>query len=144
MPPELQYQPPRPSAATATIRGSQETVPLLDDYTVYVLGVDGKRVMTGRAGWSSALPLVAGKRRIGVAFQRGVLRAQAEIHVDVEPGRAYEVRYATDVQLYGTNSYVDFWVVDLTSGTAVTDVRRGHVNRGGDPPTYYVPIIVPK
>lgn len=80
IPPELQYAPPSVASGTlATIQGSQENSTFLDDFTAFVIAVDGKRVMAGRKGWSSALPILPGNRNITVAFQRGVFNAQADL-----------------------------------------------------------------
>ena len=143
LPPELQYAAPPSSAGTASVRGSQESSALLDDLTAYVLAVDGKRVMGGRPGWREPLTLAAGKRRLGVVFQRGASSAQAEVWLDAQPGVAYEVRYATDVQLFGANSYCDFWIVDRANGRQVTETRRGFVTPGRTPGTYYAPPVAP-
>ena len=143
LPPELQYSVPTPSRETASVRGSQSDSALLDDLTAYVIAVDGKRVMAGRAGWRVPLTITAGKRRVGVAFQRGAATALAEVWLDAEPGREYEVRYVTDVTLFGTNTFCDFWIVNRASGEAVTEVRRGFVSRSGAPGTFYAPPVVP-
>lgn len=141
LPPELQYQPPLSTSEVATIRGSEEDVPLLDGFTAYVLAIDGKRVMAGRAGWRTPLSIASGRRRVAVAFQRGVFNAQSELVLEASSGAAYEIRYSTDVRLYGTNSYCDFWVVDLATGKAVTEVRRAYISRSGSASSIYIPII---
>jgi hypothetical protein len=131
IPPELQY-----NAAifqndpTATLIGSQENVSILDDYTAYVSGVDGKRVMIGRKGWNNPLPILEGKRNLIVSFMRGAFYAQTNLVLSASKGSQYQIRFSTDVQVLGTNSYCDFWIVDLATGKAVTDISRGTVSGG--------------
>lgn len=141
VPPELQYRPPATAAEAGTIKGSQVDSAWADDFTVFIVGIDGKRVMTGRKGWNTPLPLAAGTRKILVEFNRGVFVANAVLDVPVAAGDALELKHATDAGVYQNNSYCDFWVVDMKSGKAVTDVVRGAL-RGGRSSSY-VPVFIP-
>lgn len=141
IPPELQYSPPLAASGTlATIQGSQENSTFLDDFTAYVIAVDGKRVMAGRKGWGSALSILPGNRNITVAFQRGVFNAQADLPLVAESGGQYEVRFTSDAQLYGANTYCDFWVVDKATQKPVTEIRRGVIGGGQMMVPVYIPI----
>ena len=142
IPPELQYTPPTAaSGSLATLQGSQEESLLLDDLTVFVIAVDGKRVMIERKGWNNALPILPGSRNITVAFKRGVFNAQADLPLSAVGGHQYEVRFASDVNVNGPNTYCDFWVIDKAMQKPVTEIRRGIIGGGGET---MVPIFIPK
>jgi hypothetical protein len=124
------------------IVGSQENMALLDDFTAFVIGVDGKRVMVGRKGWNVPLALMPGNRRLVLEFNHGIFVSNAVMNVPVTLGDSLELRYSTDVAVYGKNSYCDFWVIDSKSGKVVTDIVRGTVHGGGN--STYIPIYIPK
>ena len=108
----------------AHIRGSQEMSTLLDNFTAFITAVDGQAVAAGRKGWDLSLPLTPGKHRLAVEFNRGVFLARAELELVAQPGAAYELRHASDAQVYGQHSYCEFWIVDLATGEKATAVRR--------------------
>lgn len=141
LPPELQYVAPVDQALSLpTLSGSQVDSTLFDDFTAYVLAVDGKRVMTGRTGWSTALRIRLGWRNITVAFQRGAWSTQADLTLQAVAGAKYQVRFSTDVQVYGANTYCDFWIIDVDSKTPVTGIQRGLIGSGGQAPPVFIPI----
>jgi len=141
IPPELQYVLPSGSSESlATITGSQEDIALLDDLTAYVIAVDGKRVMAERKGWNEPLPILPGTRRITAAFQRGVFNTKAELPLEVVAGATYQIRFSSDVALYGSNTYCDFWIIDVVSQKPVTEIRRGLIRGGGET---MIPIFIP-
>jgi hypothetical protein len=108
--------PPAADLRPATIRGSEETSALLDNFTAFVRAVDGQRLTAGRAGWNQPVVLKPGPHRLEVAFMRGSFFAQAELTLDVRPGATYEVRQTNDAQVYGAQTYCEFLIVDLASG----------------------------
>ena len=140
IPLELQYQQPSSSASSATIIGSQENSSWADDFTAFVIAVDGKRVMAGRKGWNKPLHLSPGNHHLDVEFNRGVFVANAKLDLTAHAGGTYELKYSTDVAFNGANTYCDFWVVDTTTGKSVTDIVRGPV---GGAQAAYVPIFLP-
>ena len=141
IPPELQYVPPSgPGTSLSTIMGSQEDSTFFDDFTAYIIGVDGKRVMSGRKAWSTPLPIQAGQRNITVMFQRGRSKAQADLVLQAVAGEQYQVRFSSDAQLFGANTYCDFWIVNMSTQTAVTEIKRGVI--GGVWQTT-VPVFIP-
>lgn len=113
----------------ASITGSEETSTMLDNFTVFVAAIDGVPVATGRAGWNSALTLKAGPRRLTVAFNRGVFASEAVIDLTAASEAAYQVKFATDAQLFGKNSYCEFWIVNAATGEAVTARVRAPLTR---------------
>lgn len=135
-PPAPPPTPPTPPAAPvvielppASITGSEETSTLFDNFTAFVSAIDGVPVTSGRAGWSTSLPLKAGQRRLTLAFNRGVFAAQTEIMFIAASETAYQVKFATDAQLMGKNSYCEFWIVNAATDEAVTARVRAPLTR---------------
>jgi len=111
------------------IKGSEESSLLLDDFTTFVAAIDGVPVVAGRKGWSTPLELKAGRRILAVAFVRGVFSAQADLELEAVADARYELRFTTDAQLFGHNSFCDFWVVDLGTGQTVSPVTKASVKK---------------
>jgi hypothetical protein len=116
---------------TATIKGSEESSALLDNYTAFISAVDAKPVAAGREGWATPIELKAGRHQLTVEFRRGVFSARTLLEVDVKPDASYELRFTSDAELFGKNSYCDFWIVDLATGKPVTGVMKASVAKGG-------------
>jgi hypothetical protein len=117
-------------AGQATIKGSEESSALLDNFTAYISAVDDRLVPAGRAGWNTPLELKAGRRILSVEFKRGVFSAKAKLELLAAAHAGYQLEYKTDAQLFGKNSFCDFWVVDAATGQAVTAVIRAAVEKG--------------
>jgi hypothetical protein len=111
-------------AKPATITGSEETSTMFDNFTAYVAAIDGRPVEAGRAGWNTPLTLPAGPRRLSVAFMRGVFTAQADITFDARPEAIYQLKFATDAQIFGKSSYCEFWLIDTATGEKVVAPTR--------------------
>ncbi len=118
----------------ATIQGSEETSTLLDNFTVFITALDGQPIGSGRKGWNQPITFVPGKRRFAVEFIRGAFTARTELTLEAKPGAAYELRHASDAQVYGEHTFCEFWIVDLVTGERVTPPRRtglGKLTTGG-------------
>lgn len=102
---------------------------MLDNFTAFVMAIDGVRLTRGREGWNAPLPLKAGQRHLTLAFNRGVFVAQAEILFTAVSETAYQVKFATDAQLFGKNSFCEFWIVDAASGEPVSARVRAPLSR---------------
>ena len=113
----------------ASITGSEETSTMFDNFTVFVSAIDGVPVANGRDGWNTTRQLKAGPRRLTLAFNRGVFAAQTEIMFTAASETAYQVKFATDAQLFGKNSYCEFWIVNAATGEAVTARVRAPLTR---------------
>jgi len=111
-------------AKPATLTGSEESSAMLDSFTAFVTAVDGVNVAAGRQGWNTPLPIKAGLRRLSVAFNRGVFAARGNLELKARSEAAYQLKFATDAQLFGKNSYCDFWIVDAATGEPVTERTR--------------------
>lgn len=102
---------------------------MLDDFTAFIAAIDGTPVSAGRIGWQTAVPLKAGKRQLQVVFVRGVFTGTAELELNALSERAYQLRFATDAQFLGKNSYCEFWIVDTTTGQPATGRVRATLQR---------------
>jgi len=128
IPPELQYVAPVGQESTlATLVGFQEKSTLHDDRTAYVLAIDGKHVMSGPQGWNTALPIQPGLRNIAVAFQSGAFHTQVDLQIQAVAGGKYQVQFSTDVQLFGANTYCDFWIIDIATQKPVSGIGCGNI-----------------
>jgi len=116
-------------AGTAVIKGSEESSALLDNFTAYVSAVDDQVVPAGRQGWNTPLELKAGRRILTVEFRRGVFSAQARLELLAAAHASYQLKYTTDAQLFGRNSFCDFWIVDAATAQTVTAVKRAAVEK---------------
>ena len=115
----------------ATITGSEEKSMLLDNFTAYVAaGVDGQPVADGRKGAGNVpLEIKTGHRTLTVEFIRGAFTAKADVEIDAAPDASYRLKYNTDAQFLGQNSYCDFWIVDLGTGKMIGAVTKAPVNK---------------
>ena len=104
---------------------------MLDNFTAFISAVDHHPVAAGRVGWNTPLELKAGRRELTVEFRRGVFSARTLLEVDVKPDASYELRFTSDAELFGKNSYCDFWIVDLATDQPVTGVMKASVVKGG-------------
>ena len=126
IPPELQYVVPAGQEnSLATLVGSNEKSTPIDDFTVYVLAVDGKRVISGLENWDTALPIQPGLRTITVAFMRDPLNAQADLQLQAVAGGKYQIQSSTDAYFFGADTYCDFWIIDIATQKPVTGIKRG-------------------
>lgn len=141
IPLELQYQQPT-SVESATLVGSQEDVQVMDDFTAYVVGVDGKRLMEGRSGWNVPLKVSLGPHRVDVTFVRGAHSSFGSLFLNAVPNGAYQVKFSTDVGFNGPSTYCDFWVIDTRTGKAVSEIIRRPVSNSMG--RTFVPIFVGK
>lgn len=102
---------------------------MFDNFTAFVVAVDGQPVAAGRQGWNTPLSLPPGSHRLKVAFNRGVFAAEAELALSAYPGATYRLKFATDAELFGKNSYCEFWITDNATGESVTPPRRVALTR---------------
>ncbi|HEY8994187.1 MAG TPA: hypothetical protein VIM71_05980 [Lacunisphaera sp.] len=116
--------PPAIEPKPASITGSEESSAMLDSFTAFVTAVDGVPVSAGRQGWNTPLTLKAGPRRLAVAFNRGVFTAHCELPLNVRSESVYQLKFATDAELFGKNSYCEFWIVDAATSQPVTKRTR--------------------
>lgn len=102
---------------------------MFDNFTAFVVTVDGQAVAAGRQGWNTPLSLPPGPHRLRVAFNRGVFAAETELSLSAYPGAAYQLKFTTDAEIFGKNSYCEFWIADTATGESVTPPRRVALTR---------------
>jgi hypothetical protein len=102
---------------------------MLDSLTAYVAMVDGIPITAGRDGWDTPLTIKPGVRRLSVGFIRGVFTAKTDLQFIARSEGSYQVKFGTDAQLFGKNSYCEFWIVDTTTGQNATDRKRVPLTR---------------
>ena len=125
---ELQYvAPTEDEKSVATLIGSYEKATPIDDFTAYILAVDGKRVISGLENWDTALPIQPGSRTVTVAFKRDPLNAQADLRLQAVAGNKYQIRFSTDAYFFGADTYCDFWIIDVATNKPVTGIVRGTI-----------------
>jgi hypothetical protein len=106
-------------AKPALITGSEESSTMFDNFTAFVTAIDGRPVTAGRAGWNSPLALPAGPHRVTVAFIRGQFTAQTDVQLQARPAAVYQLKFATDAQIFGKSSYCEFSIVETATGENV-------------------------
>jgi len=102
---------------------------LFDNFTAFITAVDGKKITAGRNGWNLPVEIETGHRTFSVEFNRGVFRAKGRVEIDAAANAHYELKFATDAQLFGNNSYCNFWVVDAGSGKTVSLISKDSVEK---------------
>jgi hypothetical protein len=119
---------PPPSAPVdarpATIKGSEESSTLLDNFTAFITAIDGQPVAAGRKGWNQPLNLTPDPHRLTVEFNRGTFLGRTELALEAKPGAAYELRQTNDAQVYGGHTFCEFWIVDLATGEKAVAAKR--------------------
>jgi hypothetical protein len=108
----------------ATIKGSEETSTLLDNFTAFITAVDGEKIAAGRKGLNQPVSLPPGRRKLAVEFIRGAFFARTELTLEAKPGAAYELRHASDAQVYGEHTFCEFWIIDLATGEKAAAPKR--------------------
>ena len=127
-PPEVKASSPA-VVGFARIRGSEESSALFDNFTAFVTAVNGRPAAAGRAGWDTPLEIAAGNHTLTVEFNRGNFIARTDLELAAAADASYELKFATDTNLFGQNSYCDFWIVDLGTGQTVTAVKKASVKK---------------
>jgi hypothetical protein len=128
IPPELQYVAPvDQEGSLATLVGSREEGIYEEPTTVYVLTVDGKRVMSGPHGWHTALPIEPGPHTIAVAFQSGSFHTQVDLQMEAVAGSKYQIKFSTDAKPFGTITYCDLWIIDIITQKPVSGIGCGNI-----------------
>ncbi len=128
IPSELQYIPPTGQEnSLATLIGFKDKNMLHDELIVYVLSVDGKRVMSGVQGWNTRLPIEPGLRNVTVAFHSGTFNTQTDLQLQAVAGGNYQIQFSTDVQFAGANTYCDFWIIDIATQKPDTGIGCGGI-----------------
>jgi len=136
LPEELKYVMPSESeVGIAKIAATliDDKVPLFDHDNTYVYAVDGKQVMLGRKQWDQPVFIRPGTHDVTLGFEKGVYMFFAKVRLEVSESGSYSAKSACKKGAFGDFQYCDFWIVDTTKGTAITEVARGAYSRGQHP-----------
>ena len=137
LPPELMYQEPLATNQTATLVGSIREEWLFDEYA-FVTDINGKRVKNANENPNKEIVIHEGRNVVALAFNTSTMVATTRIEFEAVRGHAYKVGFLSDV----VADYCDFWIVDIQTGKAVSDVARGYIPK--NTPTYVpMPIYIP-
>ncbi len=118
-----------PKVQHASIVGTQESSILFDNFTAFITTIDGRKIAIGRDGWSVPLEIETGRRTLDVEFNRGVFYAKGRLEFDAVADAKYELKFITDAELFGHNSYCNFWVIDTSTGKTVSMISKGSVEK---------------
>ena len=125
-----------PNAAFIHGTNRKDTFPFGDDHTACIMSIDGRTIKDERKRWNEDIPLEPGNRKIEVLYYHAAFITGVTFFLDVAPRKRYELRFAEE-----KNKGIDFWIVDLATGSPVTDVSRGLlINGAGEG---FIPIIIP-
>lgn len=113
----------------ARIVGTQESSMLFDNFTAFITAVDGRKIAIGRDGWNVPLEIETGHRTLNVEFNRGVFYAKGRLEFDAVANANYDLKFNTDTELFGNNSYCNFWVIDTATGKTVSMISKGTVEK---------------
>jgi hypothetical protein len=111
-------------AKPASITGSEESSTMFDNFTAYVSAIDGRTVPAGRAGWNTPLALSVGPHRLTVIFMRGAFTAQTDLYIQTRSEAVYQLKFATDAQIFGKSSYCEFSIIETATGIEVLPPTR--------------------
>jgi hypothetical protein len=127
--PALATQLPMPKVQHARIVGTQESSILFDNFTAFITAIDGRKIAVGRDGWNVPLEIETGHRTLNVEFNRGVFLAKGRLEFDAVANARYELKFNTDAEVFGNNSYCNFWVIDTATGKTVSMISKDSVEK---------------
>jgi hypothetical protein len=127
--PAVTTRQPVPAVQHASIVGTQESSMMFDNFTAFITAIDGRKITAGRDGWNVPLEIETGHRTLNVEFNRGVFYAKGRLEFDAVANIRYEVKFATDAELFGHNSYCNFWVIDTATGKTVSMISKDSVEK---------------
>lgn len=113
----------------ARVRGSEEKSTMLDNFTAYIVSIDGAKVGVGREGWQKPITLKPGPRKLGVVFVRGAFTAKADLPLAAISAGDYVVKFASDAQFFGQSTYCEFWIADGVTGKPIGERVRVPLTR---------------
>ncbi|TXK64821.1 hypothetical protein [Alkalisalibacterium limincola] len=102
-----------------------DKVPFFDHDNTYVYAIDGKKVMLRKEQWDQPVFIRPGARDVTLGFEKGAHMLFAKVRLDVTASTSYNAVSACKTRFFGEFEYCDFWIVDATTGKAVTEVSRG-------------------
>ncbi len=127
------YQPPAPGRAAAYLKGSNFSEGGLfgTDHRVFAFMVDMQWVRDAADQWDHPLALAPGHHTIGVEYSYSNFIARADVSLEAKPGVTYQIMLG-DGHEDGPDArlFCEFWIVDKSTGKAVTQVYHRQVTGG--------------
>ena len=136
------YQSPPAGAPVAYLKGSQVTEAGLfgSDHTGFVALVDLKPVYDAQSNWSGPIALTPGKHTIVGEYRYSNFMARAYLPLDAKAGVTYQLMIKNGAEPPpSTHLYCDFWIVDQSTMTSVTQVYRQQATGGKKGTVFNVP-----
>ena len=140
IPAEDVYQPPAPGAPVAYLQGSsiKEDGLFGSEHRGFASMVDLKSIPDAADHWNEPIALSPGKRTIAVEYRYSNFMTRAYVAFDARPG----VHYQLMIKNNRDNSpearmFNDFWIVNLSTGAAVTPVYHKQVTGGKKGTLFY-------
>lgn len=134
------YQAPAKGSAVATLRGSsiREDGLFGSEHRGYVSMVDLKTIPDAIDHWDEALALSPGRRNITAEYHYSNFMTRAYVAFDAKAGDNYQlmIRNTGDADPAG-RMYNDFWIVDLSTGHAVTPIYHRQLSGGKKGTIFY-------
>ena len=127
------YIPPETSMHTATIVGNVYDRKYVADTVAFVFAVDKKKVTDGYHKLKEPLILQAGEHDLQIWCGRGAFNYTNLIKVNIEANKTYQVGYELNPN---NRKGCAFWIVDLETKKAVTELVDGVELWRANPITY--------
>jgi hypothetical protein len=137
-PAEAGYVSPPQGTPVALIKGMKTDSNSLfgDSHFGFVTLVDLKSVARAADNWNVPLALAPGAHTLGAECRFSNFVARANLQLEVKAGGTYQLMVKVDeAESEDGRRYSDFWIVDRSTGNAVTHVYRRQVmgGRSGSP-----------
>ena len=135
------YQPPAAGKPVATLSGTNlsEGGMFGSDHRAFVNMVDLKVVRGAADLWNDPISLAPGLHDIGVEYHYSNLTARGYLPLDAKAGAAYQLRIKYNEDSAPGGMYVDFWIIDSTTGKTVSEALQQHVTGGKKGTIFYIP-----
>ncbi|MFV5659469.1 hypothetical protein VXR58_04475 [Acinetobacter pittii] len=127
------YVPPENLTHTATIVGNLYDRKYVADTIAFVFAVDKKKVTEGYYKLKEPLILQAGEHDLQIWCGRGAFNYTNLIKVNIEPKKTYQVDYELNPN---NRKGCAFWIIDLETKKAVTELVDGVELWRANPITY--------
>lgn len=134
------YQAPAPGATVATLRGSsiKEDGFFGSEHRGFVSMIDLKTVPDAADHWDRPLALSPGRRSVTAEYLYSNFMTRAYVSFDAKAGGNYQlmIKHTREAAPDG-RMYNDFWIVDLSTGQAVTPIYHRQLTGGKKGTIFY-------
>ena len=127
------YPSPAPGRTTAYLEGTNSSEGGLfgADHRAFAFMVDMQWVRNAADQWDHPLALAPGHHTIGVEYSYSNFIARVDLPLEAKPGVTYQIMLG-DGHEDGPDGrlFCEFWIVDTSTGKAVTQVYHRQVTGG--------------